>query len=126
MSNEQMSTKDFLTGAIVGGVVGAAVALMLAPKSGKELREDLNGQMEAIKGKTDGWREFAAEKGTKLASQAAEKTKQVRDFAMQKGSQLKDNVMQTAQQAKDKAGFDMEEMNKQMQDQPGASSSFGE
>ncbi|WP_019720691.1 YtxH domain-containing protein [Heyndrickxia coagulans] len=125
MSEEQMSTKDFLTGAIVGGVVGAAVALMLAPKSGKELREDLSGQVETIKGKTDGWREFATEKGTQLASQAAEKTKQVRDFAVQKGSQLKDSAVQTAQQAKDKAETDMRDVNQQSSNS-GSSSSAGE
>jgi len=35
-------SKGFLLGAIVGGAVGAITALLLAPKSGKELREDLS------------------------------------------------------------------------------------
>lgn len=34
----QSSTKDFLLGALIGGVVGAATALLLTPKSGKEIR----------------------------------------------------------------------------------------
>ncbi|HPI19648.1 MAG TPA: YtxH domain-containing protein [Candidatus Kapabacteria bacterium] len=34
-------TKGFLLGAIIGGAVGAITALLLAPKSGRELREDL-------------------------------------------------------------------------------------
>ncbi|WP_018665439.1 YtxH domain-containing protein [Heyndrickxia acidiproducens] len=121
-SEEQMSTKDFLTGAIVGGVVGAAVALMLAPKSGKELRDDLNGQVENIKGKTGGWRELATEKSNQLASQAAEKTKQVRDFAVQKGSQFKDNVKQTTNQVKNEAS----EMKKEVPDHPEAPTSLEE
>ena len=31
----------FLTGAIIGGAIGALAALILAPKSGKELRRDI-------------------------------------------------------------------------------------
>jgi gas vesicle protein len=36
--NQQSGTKDFLLGALIGGVVGAATALLLSPKSGKEIR----------------------------------------------------------------------------------------
>jgi gas vesicle protein len=39
---QQSTTKDFLLGALIGGVVGAATALFLAPKSGKEIRNTLN------------------------------------------------------------------------------------
>lgn len=35
------ATKDFMVGGVVGGVVGALTGLMLAPKSGDELRHDL-------------------------------------------------------------------------------------
>lgn len=35
-------SKGFLIGALVGGAVGAITALLLAPKSGKELREDIS------------------------------------------------------------------------------------
>lgn len=31
----------FLAGALIGGTAAAVVALLLAPKSGKEMREDL-------------------------------------------------------------------------------------
>lgn len=33
--------KGFLVGAVVGGAVGALVALLFAPKSGRELRQDI-------------------------------------------------------------------------------------
>ncbi|MFP4528751.1 MAG: YtxH domain-containing protein [Candidatus Kapaibacterium sp.] len=35
------TTKGFLFGAIIGGAVGAVAALLLAPKSGRELRKEL-------------------------------------------------------------------------------------
>jgi gas vesicle protein len=43
--------KDFLLGAVVGGLVGAAVALMLAPKPGKEFRKDVQKGLEVVKSK---------------------------------------------------------------------------
>jgi gas vesicle protein len=46
-----MSKKSsgFLVGAIIGGAAAAAAALLLAPKSGKELREDLLDQLDEMK-----------------------------------------------------------------------------
>ncbi|HAU33445.1 MAG TPA: YtxH domain-containing protein, partial [Lysinibacillus sp.] len=35
---ERVNMKDFVIGALVGGIVGAAAGLLLAPKSGKDLR----------------------------------------------------------------------------------------
>ncbi|WP_102345253.1 YtxH domain-containing protein [Bacillus sp. Marseille-P3661] len=40
----QINNKDFLIGTLIGGIVGASVALFLAPKSGKQLRSELNEQ----------------------------------------------------------------------------------
>jgi len=37
-------TKTFAVGALVGAVVGAAFALLYAPKAGRELRTDLRRQ----------------------------------------------------------------------------------
>ncbi|WP_088005540.1 YtxH domain-containing protein [Indiicoccus explosivorum] len=50
--NTSSSSGNFLLGAIIGGVAGAAAALLLAPKPGKELRSDLNSQAAKIKEKT--------------------------------------------------------------------------
>ena len=38
----------FTFGAIIGGVVGALVALLMAPSSGEELRSSLKQQVENI------------------------------------------------------------------------------
>ncbi|WP_051250749.1 YtxH domain-containing protein [Paenibacillus harenae] len=35
-------TKGFLLGALAGGVIGSITALLLAPKAGKELRQDIS------------------------------------------------------------------------------------
>ncbi len=46
-----INAKDFLIGSLIGGIVGAATALFLAPKSGKELRDDLNTHAGTLKEK---------------------------------------------------------------------------
>lgn len=40
-NTNQMNTKDFMIGTLVGALLGAAAALLLSPKSGAELRADL-------------------------------------------------------------------------------------
>jgi gas vesicle protein len=46
------SSSSFLLGALIGGLVGAATAIFLAPKSGRELRSTLNNQAGTLKEKT--------------------------------------------------------------------------
>ncbi|WP_438447936.1 YtxH domain-containing protein [Gorillibacterium sp. sgz5001074] len=51
MTNKR-NGKEFLVGAVVGSVLGAVTALLLAPKSGKELRSDLSEQYGKVSDKT--------------------------------------------------------------------------
>lgn len=41
MENKNSTTSSFVMGVMIGGAVGAVVALLLAPKSGKDLRRDI-------------------------------------------------------------------------------------
>ena len=68
--NEE-SSNSFLLGAIIGGVVGAAAALLLAPKSGKDLRNKFNNQAGTIFDKTAAMRENVMTKSNELASKGS-------------------------------------------------------
>jgi gas vesicle protein len=57
----------------LGGLVGAGVALLLAPKSGKETREKIKEFADEVKGKTEEYVEQARERATS----ALEKGKEV-------------------------------------------------
>lgn len=87
-----MNTKDFLIGALVGGLVGAATALFMAPKSGKELREDFNSQAETLKERASGWTEMAKEKGTNIAAVAKDKTSTLSQSVQEQSGTLMDKV----------------------------------
>jgi len=71
MSDYGISTKDFLIGGLVGGFVGASVAFLLTPKSGKEIRQNINQQARVAKHKTSDWTNQAVEKGSTIATTAA-------------------------------------------------------
>lgn len=47
--------KSMITGVIVGGVMGAACALLFAPKSGRELRAEIAEQYGKITDTTGEW-----------------------------------------------------------------------
>jgi gas vesicle protein len=83
---------NFLMGAIIGGVIGAATALFLAPKSGRELRDDINTQASVVREKTDRWRHEAVDKGSELAHVAKEKTSNFTKNVTGQSNQIFDKV----------------------------------
>ncbi|QHE50950.1 YtxH domain-containing protein [Pontibacillus sp. HMF3514] len=58
------SKRGIVTGTIIGSVVGATASLLLAPKGGKELRQDLSQQSKV-----------ALDKGKDLKDRTSEKSK---------------------------------------------------
>jgi gas vesicle protein len=57
---------SFLAGAVIGGLIGAAVGLLLAPRTGEELREQVG---DFVEGKRADWDE-AVNEGRAAAEQA--------------------------------------------------------
>jgi gas vesicle protein len=57
-ADEAHPTRNFIIGSVTGGLLGAATALALAPKSGQKLRQDISDTYEDVSEKT---REFAGE-----------------------------------------------------------------
>ena len=81
---ESSGMKDFVVGAVVGGIIGAAVALLYAPKSGADLRSDVAKNASQLK-----------EKSVELSSVAKEKTVHL-------STQLKDQSTQIVEKVKSK------------------------
>lgn len=91
-ANESSSSKDFLLGALVGGVVGAATALFLAPKPGRELLHDLNGQAGILKEKGIELTDTVKEKGSEFISIAKDKTDQLSNAVTKTSAEIMDKV----------------------------------
>ncbi len=71
--------KDFIMGVIIGGIIGATTALLLAPKTGTELRGSLSSQAGQLKDKTIDLSSTAKEKTTQLSKQIQEQSGQLVD-----------------------------------------------
>jgi gas vesicle protein len=80
------SFEKYATGILIGGVVGAVMGLLLAPRSGAETREIIRQEVElksreaaeALKEKSEGFKEKAAglkEKVVELTAELEEKGK---------------------------------------------------
>src|SRR5208337_1044032 len=41
MTHKQMHTREFIIGAVVGSLLGSVAALLIAPKAGKKLRQEI-------------------------------------------------------------------------------------
>ncbi|MDW0110327.1 YtxH domain-containing protein [Sporosarcina aquimarina] len=103
--DDSSGSGSFLMGALVGGVIGAAAALFLAPKTGKEMREDLSTQAVQIKNKSielsstakDKAVDFTAtakDKAADLSSTAKDKAAEFSAVAKEKTDDLKKNVQE--------------------------------
>lgn len=90
---ETMQLKDFILGAFVGGIVGAATALFLAPKAGSELRHDVAIQAVTLK-----------EKSVEFSGNAKEKTNQLSNQLKEQSTNLVEKVK--AKTAKQPPAFD--------------------
>lgn len=70
--HNQKGHKDLLIGAVIGGVLGTAAALLLAPKAGKKLREDLRDSCCEFTEKTQDFAETMTKKGKNLVEDVSD------------------------------------------------------
>ncbi|AZU63635.1 YtxH domain-containing protein [Neobacillus mesonae] len=82
------SAGSFLLGAIVGGVVGAAAALLFAPNNGKQLRNSLGSNASSIMSKTGQLGETVKTKSNEFAA----KTSSLSQGLVQQSSELINKV----------------------------------
>ena len=59
---------NFLLGAVIGGFIGATVAILLAPSSGEELRIEIRSRTDQIRSEVS---KAAADRRAELESQLA-------------------------------------------------------
>lgn len=75
--DKKLSFKAFVVGALLGGIAGSATALLLAPKSGKEMRNDLGEQTVTLKQKSSSLAQLAKEKSSDLAKTVGDQSSTV-------------------------------------------------
>lgn len=101
MAERQNSGNGLMKGAVIGATIGAAAALLLAPKAGRELRGDIRDTYIRSKDKT-----------RQLASEAGAKTQEVAHQVVRHASDLAGKTRAALQSAKDDAQTAMAEEQK--------------
>jgi len=79
---------DFLKGLLIGGVIGAVVGILYAPKSGRETREEIGRKAEELMAKAKEEYEQALEKSRKTYETAVSRLKKLEESAREKVGEL--------------------------------------
>src|SRR5690625_265232 len=102
MGGNRMANKNFLVGTLIGGIVGAAVALLFEPKTGRELREDITMNTHSmidrasdLQEKGAKWKDTVYEKGTASKNKAIDSTAELTRTVAQKTEDVKESIEQT-------------------------------
>jgi gas vesicle protein len=86
--NRSSSVQSFMTGAIIGGAVGAAFALLYAPKKGSELREDISDTAQDLSASLSSLVKRAKEAGADLIGKGIDSGDEVVQEAYRKAESL--------------------------------------
>lgn len=92
MSNESKAS-SLLLGTVIGGAVGVLAALLLAPKSGEEMREDLAHKYQSMCSKTK-----------EIASTVGDKAKDIVETVKAEASDLADQAKESNQRIAETIG----------------------
>lgn len=98
-----MSTKtsDFLKGALIGGLIGAAAGILFAPKSGKETREDIARKTDEIIKKAKDEYDIALEKSKMAYETAIKKAKEIQLMAREKVEDVEETVTELTEKGRE-------------------------
>ncbi|GAB6281677.1 MAG: hypothetical protein STSR0008_04180 [Ignavibacterium sp.] len=106
MSSENNNNigKGLLIGFITGGVVGAAIALLFAPKSGKELRGDIRLKSNEIIDDAEKYYDTVKEKADNMINEGKKKSEQLITNAKLKANEIIKDAEKILSDAKTKTG----------------------
>ncbi len=94
MPNESRSN-GMLLGAVIGGTMGILATLLLAPKSGAKMREELSAKYQSLCDKTKDIVESVKEEAVNLAEQAKESNKSIKDSFTASTEEIRDKLSST-------------------------------
>ncbi|OPY87804.1 MAG: YtxH-like protein [Smithella sp. PtaU1.Bin162] len=90
---------DLLKGLIIGGLIGAALGILYAPKSGKETREDIARKTEELMNKAKEEYEKAVIKSKQAYEAAIKRLQDVEVAAKAKVEEVESKVSEFAEQS---------------------------
>ena len=104
MAEENNFGKGMVIGFIAGGALGAALALLYAPKSGRELREDIRGRTDEALDEAEKYIAEAKDKAIDLINEGKKKSEKLIKEAREKSEKLLKDAEKIFDEAKVKTG----------------------
>jgi len=92
---------EFFKGLLIGGVAGAILGILYAPKSGKETREDIARKTEELLAKAKEDYEKALEKSKKTYESALKRLHDLEATAKEKVGHLEGEAVEMAERGKE-------------------------
>jgi gas vesicle protein len=83
---------DLVKGLVIGGLIGAAIGLLFAPKSGKETRQDIADKADELIAKAKEEYEKAAEKSKAAYEEAVVRLKDAEGNAREKVEEITETL----------------------------------
>ena len=102
MSDQDGDFGAFLAGFVIGGMVGAAVALLLAPQSGEETRTIIHDRSIELKDKAVEKAEAARMKAEAAAAEARARADELAKLTQEKAMEFKKKGQEVYQTQKSK------------------------
>ncbi len=103
MDDDNKMAKGLMLGLLAGGAIGATIALLYAPKSGKELRADIKHKTDEFIDDTSEYMQIAREKAETLINEGKRKSDLLIQDAKKKAGTLIDDANSLLNEAKGKA-----------------------
>lgn len=89
------SAKPVVTGLLIGGAIGAVTALLFAPRSGEEIRDDIRNKAMEYRERLDDTVSQAKSKANELTDRAKDKADELRH----RGKEVADEQLERASHA---------------------------
>jgi len=112
MYNKKIKKRELLLGSIVGGVIGASLAVLFTPKSGKKLRKDINVSSKEALEKAGEWKDTLQVKNSEYTDQAIGKGSDFIDKGVELAEKISRGMNEFARIAEDVAEFITETADK--------------
>ena len=118
--NQKNNSKDFLIGTLVGGIIGGVTAFLLAPKSGKELRDDISEQSVQLRNKGVEITSIAQERASSIVKTVSEQSNQVVGKVKKLASNIRSdstNLRMKGEEVKEEAEETYNEITESIEDE---------
>jgi gas vesicle protein len=96
--------KGLIVGFLAGSIVGAAMALLYAPKTGRELRADIKKKGEEVAGDADEYVARARKKAIDIINEGKQRSDTLVSDARKRAETLMDDAQRIMSEARSKAG----------------------